>query len=61
MGSIHWPQTSKGGSPAFDKATYRKRNAVERCFNRLEQWRGLATHYAERAFPDQASLVLIVA
>ncbi|WP_051712277.1 IS5/IS1182 family transposase, partial [Streptomyces sp. NRRL S-350] len=33
---------SRGGRPpAFDRQTYRLRNVVERCFNRLKQWRGL--------------------
>ena len=50
-----------GRPPAFDKATYRKRNVVERCFNRLKQWRDLATHYAKRASLYRSSLVLIAA
>jgi transposase len=29
-------------APAFDKVAYRGRNTVERCINRLKQWRGLA-------------------
>lgn len=29
----------------FDKAAYRRRNVVERCFRRLKQWRGIATRY----------------
>ncbi|GAO13013.1 hypothetical protein TPA0598_16_00170 [Streptomyces lydicamycinicus] len=29
----------------FDKAVYRRRNVVERCFHRLKQWRGIATRY----------------
>ncbi|MEV4390344.1 transposase, partial [Micromonospora sp. NPDC049580] len=52
---------SCGLSPAFDKATYRKRNVVERCFNRLKQWRDLATRYAKRASLYRSSLVLIAA
>ncbi|MEU7997676.1 IS5 family transposase [Micromonospora sp. NPDC049060] len=50
-----------GRPPAFDKAVYRKRNVVERCFNRLKQWRDLATRYAKRASLYRASLVLIAA
>lgn len=50
-----------GRPPAFDKATYRKRNVVERCFNRLKQWRDLATRYANRASLYRSSLVLIAA
>jgi len=38
---------SKGGRPpTFDKDLYRRRNVVERCFNRFKQWRDLATRYA---------------
>jgi transposase len=34
---------SKGGRPpGFDAVAYRQRNTVERCFNRLKQWRGIA-------------------
>ncbi len=53
---------SNGGRPpAFDKEVYRKRNVVERCFNRLKQWRDLATRYAKRASLYRASLILIAA
>jgi transposase len=31
-----------GRPPEFDKQLYRHRNVVERCFNRLKQWRDLA-------------------
>src|SRR5665648_788088 len=35
---------SKGGRPrTFDRDAYKGRNVVERCFNRLKQWRGIAT------------------
>ena len=35
--------------PAFDPDRYAGRNVVERCFNRLKQFRDLATRYAKRA------------
>ena len=51
---------SRGGRPpGFDKQIYRQRNVVERCFNRLKQWRALATRYAERAALYRSSLLLI--
>nr|WP_275581273.1 IS5 family transposase [Micromonospora luteifusca] len=50
-----------GRPPAFDKLVYKNRNVVERCFNRLKQWRDLATRYAKRASLYRASLVLIAA
>lgn len=33
----------------FDKALYRQRNWVERCFNRLKQYRRVATRYEKKA------------
>ena len=48
-----------GRPPAFDKQVYRQRNVVERCFNRLKQWRALATRYAKRAAIHRSSLLLI--
>ncbi|WP_407664760.1 IS5 family transposase [Micromonospora tarensis] len=50
-----------GRPPALDKVIYKKRNVVEGCFNRLKQWRDLATRYAKRASLYRASLVLIAA
>ncbi len=38
-----------GRPPAFDKTTYRRRNVVERCFNRLEQYRAITTRYDKTA------------
>ena len=38
-----------GRPPAFDPAVYRERNTVERSFNRLKQWRGIATRYDKYA------------
>ena len=37
----------RGGK--FDKALYRQRNLVERCFNRLKQYRRIATRYEKMA------------
>ncbi len=34
-----------GRPPAFDREAYKQRNTVERCINRLKQWRGIATRY----------------
>jgi len=50
-----------GRPPSFDPTVYKRRNVVERCFNRLKHWRDLATRYAKRASLYQASLVLISA
>ncbi|GAA2195994.1 hypothetical protein GCM10009787_28380 [Streptomyces bangladeshensis] len=38
-----------GRPPAFVKHLHKRRNVVERCFNRLKQRRGIATRYDETA------------
>ncbi len=38
-----------GRKPRFDHEAYARRNVVERCVNRLKQWRGIATRYEKRA------------
>nr|WP_245620418.1 IS5 family transposase [Cryptosporangium arvum] len=47
-----------GRPPAFDPVIYRQRNLVERCFNRLKQFRAIATRYAKRAVLYRALLTL---
>lgn len=47
-----------GRPPAFDPAIYAGRNVVERCFNRLEQFRDLATRYAKRAAYFRAEITI---
>lgn len=47
-----------GRPPEFDPEVYKQRNVVERCFNRLEQFRGLATRYAKRAAYYLAELTI---
>ncbi|WP_425269763.1 IS5 family transposase [Kitasatospora cineracea] len=47
-----------GRPPVFDRATYRLRNVVERCFNRLKQWRGLATRYDKTRESYQATVTI---
>lgn len=65
--SAHHPRATRstgatGGSAgaplAFDKTVYARRNVVERCINRLKQWRGLATRYEKRAVNYRAMVVI---
>lgn len=42
----------------FDKTLYRQRNQVERCFNRLKQFRRIATRYEKKAQNYLAMLTL---
>jgi transposase len=52
-------RAARRGRPlAFDKTVYARRNVVERCINRLKQWRGLATRYEKRAVNYRAMVVI---
>jgi transposase len=42
----------------FDKEMYKQRNLVERLFNRLKQFRRIATRYEKRALNYKAMLTL---
>lgn len=44
------PRSIRKGSFAFSSWVYRQRNLIERFFNRIKQFRGLATRYDRR--PD---------
>ncbi len=45
-------------TPAWCTATARRRNVVERCINRLKQWRGIATRYDKRGVTYRAMVVI---
>jgi transposase len=47
---------NSGRPPGFDRDAYKRRNTVERCINRLRQWRGLATRYEKTATVFRAAL-----
>ncbi|WP_226487491.1 IS5 family transposase [Streptomyces parvulus] len=47
-----------GRPPAFDRQIYRRRNVVERCFNRLKGFRGIATRYDKTATSYEAAVSL---
>lgn len=47
-----------GRPPAFDAETYRDRNVVERAFNALKQWRGLATRFDKLALTYRGGIIL---
>jgi transposase len=51
---------AKGGRPVdFDRTAYKRRNQVERGFNRRKHWRGLATRYDKLAANYQATIDLV--
>jgi transposase len=47
-----------GRPPHFDSELYRDRNVVERAFNRLKGWRGIATRYDKHARNYRAGVVV---
>ncbi len=50
---------SAGGRPLdFDAEDYKNRNVVERVFNKLKNWRGLATRYDKHALVYRGGMVL---
>ena len=50
---------SHGGRPVtYDEAAYKGRNVVERSFNALKHWRGLATRYDKLAITYRGGAVL---
>jgi transposase len=52
-------RAKRSGRPlVFDSDLYARRNVVERCVNRLKQWRGIATRYEKRAVNYRAMVVI---
>ena len=47
-----------GRKTSFDKGTYVRCNAVERCVDRLKQWRGIAARYEKRTLNYRAAVVI---
>ena len=47
-----------GRPPAVDVDAYKGRNVVERSFNAIKQWRGLATRYDKLALTYRGGVVL---
>ena len=50
-----------GRPPAFDAETYKRRNVVERSFNRLKNWRGIAMRSDKTARNYHARITLAAA
>lgn len=50
---------SAAGRPiTYDKERYKQRNTVERCFQKIKTWRGLATRYDKSPNSYEAGLHL---
>jgi len=52
-------RSARHGRPlAIEQAVNARRHVVERCINRLKQWRGLATRYEKRATNYRAMVIV---
>lgn len=47
-----------GRPPAFDPVLYQRRNLVERCFNKLKQFRAIATRFDKLASRYRSGVLL---
>ncbi|WP_020575131.1 transposase [Actinopolymorpha alba] len=45
-----------GRPPTFDAERYKERNTVERCINKLRQFRAVATHFDKREVSYQGTI-----
>jgi transposase len=55
------PRSNRRGSVVFSKWVYRQRNLVERFFNRIKQFRGIATRYDKDPANYLAAIKLVAA
>ena len=52
-------RAKRPGQPLrFNAAAYRRRNVIERCVNKLKQWRGIASRYEKRAVNYRAMVII---
>jgi transposase len=58
IGAVIPTRSDQRRSPRFDGEAYRERNAVERAFGRLKQFRRIATRYEKLASSYLAMLTL---
>jgi transposase len=55
------PMPTRRTSVPFDPETYKARNIIERAFNRLKDWRAIATRYDKKASNFLAGVCLAAA
>jgi transposase len=61
IGAVIPSRANQRRRPGFDRAAYAERNRVERCLNRLKQFRRVATRYEKRACTYLAMVKLAAA
>ena len=52
------PRSNRTTPIAYDREAYKRRNLIERCVNRLKQFRRIATRYEKRPEPSSQCYVL---
>ena len=55
------PKSNRKEPWEYDRALYRERNLIERTFNKLKQWRRLATRYDRRSLYFLSAFHLVAA
>ena len=55
------PMPTRRRAVAFDPTAYKARNIIERAFNRLKDWRAIATRYDKKASNFLAGVCLAAA
>ena len=53
------PKSNRRDSWEYDRELYRERNLIERAFNKLKQWRRIATRYDRRSLYFLSALHLV--
>ena len=52
------PKSNAKNPRKYNELTYKKRNAVERCFARLKMFRRVATRYDRKTYTYQATITI---
>jgi len=55
------PRSNRKNPQEYDREVYKRRNLIERAFNRLKHWRRIATRYDRRSLYFLAALHLAAA
>ena len=53
------PKTNRRNPWEYDRELYRQRNLIERAFNKLKDWRRIATRYDRRSIYFLSALYLV--
>ena len=53
------PKSNRREPWEYDRELYRQRNLIERAFNKLKQWRRIATRYDRRSIYFLSALYLV--